>query len=265
MLFLMATLWAGSAFAATTPWQDVAPSVRMRLITSDVRTPDGATTAGLEIDMPHGFKTYWRLPGETGIPTTLDTAGSTGITGSVILWPYPAPDIVDGYLDYVYKGPTVLPITLAATTSKPVLKAAFMLGVCSDICVPVHVDFKLPLNFSKPDAANDIRLDQARAQVPLTWPGPGAAFGAVSFDAQSGTLRIEGLTPGIDPASLIASSNDPTVIFGMSQKSPDGQALVLPLRGKPGSTAWQNDALVFDFMTPSGSYEVVRALNPVRP
>ena len=59
--------------------------------------------------MPQNTKTYWRIPGETGIPTELDFTGSTGIAASTILWPYPTVDHVQGYLDYVYYGPTVLP------------------------------------------------------------------------------------------------------------------------------------------------------------
>ena len=47
--FLLAPL---PAFAAATPWQDVAPGARLRLISSDVRQPDGTTTVGIELDIP---------------------------------------------------------------------------------------------------------------------------------------------------------------------------------------------------------------------
>ena len=64
------------AVAAETPWQEVAPGARVRLISSDVLKPGNTTMVALEIDMPVGTNTYWRVPGETGIPTMFDFAGS---------------------------------------------------------------------------------------------------------------------------------------------------------------------------------------------
>src|SRR4051812_36460623 len=114
-LFFPLVLFATPALAGATAWQDVAPHVRLRLVTNDVRAADGSTLAGLELDMPAKFKTYWRLPGETGIPTELDVSGSAGVATPVIEWPYPIPEITDGFLDYVYHGPTVLPVSLKLT------------------------------------------------------------------------------------------------------------------------------------------------------
>ena len=68
------------AFAAETAWQDVAPGVRLRLISTGVVKPDGTTLLGLEIDMPETTKTYWRVPGDTGLPTVLDFTASTGVS-----------------------------------------------------------------------------------------------------------------------------------------------------------------------------------------
>ena len=58
--------FAAPSLAAETPWQEVAPGVRLRLIADNVLSPDGTTLLGLEVDMPPGYKTYWRVPGETG-------------------------------------------------------------------------------------------------------------------------------------------------------------------------------------------------------
>ena len=47
--------------------------------------PDGTTLAGIQIDMPQNYKTYWKTPGQTGIPTQIDLAGSKGVDGYEIL------------------------------------------------------------------------------------------------------------------------------------------------------------------------------------
>src|SRR4051794_13151584 len=96
--------------AGETAWQEVAPGVNLRLISSGQIKPDGTTLVGLELDMPETNKTYWRVPGETGLPTELDFSGSTGVHGHKILWPYPTRHETADYLDYVYFGPVVLPV-----------------------------------------------------------------------------------------------------------------------------------------------------------
>ena len=253
------------ALAAATPWQDVAPGVRLRLISSDSRAADGATLAGLELDMPQTFKTYWRLPGETGIPTTLDSAGSTGIAGAAIDWPYPAPEVTQGYLDYVYHGPTVLPIRLRTEGASPLLRAAVTMGVCSDVCVPVRASFSLPLDFAAPDAAQGIRLAQAEALAPIAWDGGAPPFTGLAYDAAAHGLRLTVADHGIDPASLIVTTADPAVIFGTPQKSPDGRTIVLPLRDMKAGLGWTKSPVQLTFMTPRGSFETAEQVTASRP
>lgn len=252
---------AGPAAAATTPWQDVAPGARLRLISSDIRSADGTTQVGLELDMPQGYRTYWRLPGETGIPTRLDLAGSLGVAEPVIEWPYPSQEIARGYLDYVYRGSTVLPVVLRVTGNAPVLRAAVTMGVCSQVCVPVRAEFALPLSFAAPDTAQDIRLRQAAALAPIAWNRARPAFAAVVYDATRRALRLSGVDPAVDPASVIASTGDPTVIFDAPQKSPDG-AILLPLRARDGGTEWTASPVALTFLTTMGSFEVSRRVSP---
>ena len=249
-------LLATPAFAGATPWQDVAPGVRLRLIANDVRTPDGSTLAGLELDMPQDFKTYWRLPGETGIPTELDIAGSTGVATPTIQWPYPTAETSGGFLDYVYHGPTVLPVSLRLTGDTPSLKIGVVMGVCSEVCVPVRASFSLPLTLAMPDTAEDIRLKEALALTPIAWTGAGAPFSGVSFDPQQHVLKLSDVDAAIDPSSIIASTTDPAVIFDAPQKSPDNRSILLPLRGASVTTGWAAMPIQLTFMTAMGSFEV---------
>src|SRR5689334_17951154 len=97
---LALTLLTLPAAAAETSWQELSPGVRLRLISSDVLKPDGTTMVALELDMPQNTNTYWRVPGESGIPTEIDTAGSSGISAHEILWPFPLIETKAGLTDF---------------------------------------------------------------------------------------------------------------------------------------------------------------------
>lgn len=258
-LFLIAILFLVSpapALAAATPWQDVAPGVRLRLISSDVLRPDGTTLVGIELDVPENDKTYWRLPGESGIPTEFDIAGSSGVRRAAIHWPYPRPELSNGYLDYVYHGQTVLPIELKTDAADPLLQAQVTMGVCSDVCVPVRASFSLPLSFASPDPGQSLRLQQAEALVPIPWNRSGAAFNGLAYDRATRTLRIGLSDPAVDPASVIVNTADPTIVFNAPQKSPDGRSIFMAMRGPDPGADWVEKPVQLTFMTASGSFEV---------
>ena len=250
---------ATPAVAGQTEWQEVFPGVRLRMIADDVRQPDGTTLVGLEIDMPRTTKTYWRVPGETGIPTLFDLSASHGISGEKVLWPYPVVDQTAGYLDYVYYGPTVLPLSVEASGKSSEIAATVSLGICSDVCVPASASFSLPLSFDKADAAQQIRLQQAVALAPLPWDGPEGAVGEVRTD-DSGNLVVS-VGGDIDPASLIADVDVPGVMLGAPQKSREG-VVTLPLLGGGTNSGLEGRPVHFTFLTPAGAYETTRVIGP---
>lgn len=257
---LILTLLATPAGAGETAWQDLAPDVRARLISSDL-LESGKTLIGLELDMPQDTKTYWRIPGETGIATELDFAGSAGIAEGSILWPYPTVDHVAGYQDYVYFGPTVLPIELAIDADTPVVNVAATLGVCSDICVPAMVSFSLPLDLARPDAGQGVRLTQALAEVPIDWERTGDAIAGVAVNAAASGLTIALSDPAVDPVSFIADTGDPSILFGTPQKSPDGRSVFMPLLGDGDAAGLGGQPVRITFMTATGPYEIRRQID----
>jgi len=263
LILAVAALSAAPSPAAETAWQEVAPGVRLRLISSDVLRPDGTTTVGLEVDMPENTKTYWRIPGETGIATELDTSGSHGVGAHVIDWPYPKGERVAGYFDYVYYGPTVLPVDVAVAGDAPLLKVAVTMGICSDICIPAMADFSLPLDFGKPDAAQQIRLRQADAETPLEWSGPDSPFGAVTFDPLAEMLVVEVIDPAVDPASLIADMGEGGALFGAPQKSPQAGVVHIPLLGGSETGNWEGQPVQLTFLTRDGPYETSVRIAPL--
>lgn len=255
-LSLLALLATAPALGAQTAWFAMTPDVRVRLISDDTLSPAGTTRIGLEVEMPATTNTYWRVPGETGIPISLDLAGSEGISGHSISWPFPARDDRSGYLDNVYFGPLVLPITVNAAGQGGVLRASLTMGVCEEICMPVMAQFELLFAFGTPDLANGLRITQAEALAPIPWDRPEPAFGPVSFDTARMGLVVDVTSPSIEIGSIIADMGPDGPLFGAPQKSPDGRSVLLPLLGKADPAALAGAAVQLTFMTAMGPYDL---------
>ncbi|MBI4922855.1 MAG: hypothetical protein HY834_14000 [Devosia nanyangense] len=254
---LCVTLAASPALAGATPWQDLAPGVRARMISSDA-IGLGDTMIGLELDMPKSTETYWRIPGETGIPAEFDFTGSTGLTGAVVEWPYPEIDESRGYRNFVYHGHLVVPMRFAAEGGSALLNVAVTLGICSDICVPAQARFSLPIAFGAQDPEQTLRLQMAEVTLPTDWDLPQEPFGRIAVAPEG--VTIAGIDPAIDPASVIADIGDPSALFSAPQKSPDGHLWVLKLLGDFGSADLAGRDLQLTFTTRLGPYAVSRPI-----
>ena len=257
-LTILLALIATPAMAGETSWQEVAPGVKLRLISTGQIKANGTTLVGLEIDMPETSKTYWRVPGETGLPTELDFAGSLGVADHQVLWPYPTRVESKGYMDYVYFGPTLLPIELTLDPGAPRAELAVILGVCSDICVPAQARFSLSLVEAAPDRANGLRIRQALAMAPIPWEGDPQPIGNVEYDAGAGMLAVRVGDPDVDPASLIAATATGEPLFGTPQKSPEPHLVLIPVLGKSDEIDLASQDVQLTFMTGMGAFEVTR-------
>jgi len=259
---LFVALSATPAFAAASSWVELVPGARARLVTADTREADGTVLAGLEIDLPAGYKTYWKTPGETGIPTVLDFSQSTGLAGESVLWPYPGIDKSQGYLDYVYTGNVVLPVALRLSGDTATIDMAASLGICSDICAPASARFTLPLSLAAPDAGQSIRLRQAAAEAPLAWNKGPEPLGDVALAAGGKALTVRVTAADIDANSLIAATDDPGDVFGTPQKSPEPGIFLLPLLGSSGIKGLEGKPVRITFLTAAGPFEVSRRILP---
>ncbi|MFZ0421529.1 MAG: protein-disulfide reductase DsbD domain-containing protein [Xanthobacteraceae bacterium] len=139
-----------------------------RLIAGALAKTSNATflRAGIEIKLDTGWKTYWRDPGDSGVPPTFDFSGSENVKAVTVLWPAPArfPDGAGGnsigYLEHV-----VLPLRVAPldATKRTSLKLKLGYDVCGNMCVPVDADLKLPLTG---DGAEESAIEKAEVRVP---------------------------------------------------------------------------------------------------
>lgn len=246
------------AFAGETAWQEVAPGVQLRLIGSGI-IKDGKSLLGLEFDMPDTTKTYWRIPGETGLAPDLDFSASTGIEQSTIVWPHPEILKTD-YTDFVYVGDTVLPIEVAASGTAPIAAVSAFLGICSDICMPVEVSFSLPLLDEKPDRANALRIKQALSEAPIPWTDGVEPLGEVRLDAGANALAVRVQSDAIDLSSLVVTTPSGMPLLGAPQKSQQDDLVLLPILGKTKNSALEGQEVQLTFMTGMGAFELRRTV-----
>lgn len=141
------------------------------------RHDDGRREAGLVLDIKPGWKTYWRNPGEAGVPPHLDWSGSRNLRDVEIIWPQPTLFESFGYLTLGYGGRVVLPLTLTPEEADAPIDFALagMLGVCKDICVFEEVDLTAEIAPEAHGKAAAI-IGIARLSVPPTGPEAGVAL-----------------------------------------------------------------------------------------
>ena len=121
--------------------------------------------AGIEITLDQGFKTYWRTPGDSGLPPRFDWSGSENVAGTEIRWPAPKRHEDAAGVAYVYGKKAVLPVLVKPKDpGKPIrLVLALEYGVCKDICIPAHADLTLDLAGA---ASERKAIEAALAKVP---------------------------------------------------------------------------------------------------
>lgn len=98
---------------------------------------DGVHVAGITISMSPGWKTYWRSPGDAGVPPMFDWSASENVADLQVLWPAPEAFESFGMRTIGYAGEVVLPVRVTPLDpAQPVsLRLSAMVGVCDDICV----------------------------------------------------------------------------------------------------------------------------------
>lgn len=167
---------------------------RARLIAG--RTRDGRLAAGVEIELPPGWKTYWRSPGEAGgVPPEFGWRGSANLAGADVLYPVPERMVDAAGVTYGYHGSVVFPVMVRPEEpGRSVdLKLALAYGICKDICIPNGLSLALSI-----PAAEVPEIPDALADALARVPRPQGALGPLDpvlveqhrFPAADGSLRL---------------------------------------------------------------------------
>src|SRR5215813_14250428 len=133
----------------------------------------GATSylAGVEIALDEGWKTYWRMPGDAGVPPNFDWSGSSNVAAVTVLYPAPR-RMSEPAADTVgYKHEVLFPVEVVPKdASQPVrLALAVEFGVCREICIPAEARLSLALTPAQMASTPSPAMLAALEKVPRPW------------------------------------------------------------------------------------------------
>ncbi len=154
------------------------------------RTANGTYMGALRLTLKDGWKTYWRAPGDAGIPPQFDWNGSRNVGDVSITWP--APDVFDqnGLQSIGYEDQLVLPVEITPKNpAKPVrLRGEMDLGVCKDVCIPERLDFDHTLDA---EAGRNPAIAAALAQRPFSAREANVSAARCSLTPTADGMQIE--------------------------------------------------------------------------
>jgi DsbC/DsbD-like thiol-disulfide interchange protein len=164
LLGAFSALFLAGADAATA---EITDPVRGEILHGWQR-PDGTRVAAIKLELDPGWKTYWRSPGDSGIPLQISWAGSRNLRAVGLNWPVPKVYREDGITTIGYKDRLVLPVTLAPKKAGAplLLRAELDMGVCKDVCIPYRMTLTAEITDTetRPSAA----IAAALADRPMT-------------------------------------------------------------------------------------------------
>jgi DsbC/DsbD-like thiol-disulfide interchange protein len=267
MAFLRAVLaafgfvfWMAQASLGATP--ALMPEAKLRLLDGGVLDAT-RRLAGVEITLSGKAKTYWRMPGDSGLPPLFDWTGSENVKSVTVEWPRPdrIADVSGTILGY--HGQVIFPLLVEPNDiAKPVrlmLKLDF--GICEDVCVPISAEASRALS-SGGDLAS---IEGFRARVPQK--------------GSRGSLpdpKLLSITPATDmPDALLVKSGAPIddlVIegpkgwyFGDAARDggSDGEPIYrVRILEKPGKARLGGLALIVTLLAPQSATETAVTLDP---
>ncbi len=207
--------------------------------------PGKPFTVGLLLRMAPGWHTYWKFPGDAGIPTELKWKLPQGWKAGEIQWPIPLKTIDPGDIQtYGYQDEVLLmqeitpPASISDSTVKLSAEATWL--VCEKICIPGNASLQLELPKSTTSAsANTEIFTRFRRLLPQNWPEPKVA--TANWTRTGSDLRLS-----VKSATL---ANYPRADF---YPLPEGETVV----GHPKVESRSADEVVFRVPIESASKDL---------
>ena len=241
MLKLISRLWLlscllGSAWAQSVPSAVVnTPQLRAELL---AHAPQGVQAGqplwvGLQLTHQPEWHTYWRNPGDSGLPTQLELNLPAGITAGDVLWPLPRKLKAGNLTNYGFDKTVLLavPLTVSkqykpnATQTLDIQLHANWL-VCRLECIPQEGDFDLHLPVNSSFASNATAFEAVLAEQPKSLPDVKAT---TRFEAQHLVLQVSGLPASLQGKALHVFPETAELVESAAEQHPSA------------SQSWQGD------------------------
>jgi DsbC/DsbD-like thiol-disulfide interchange protein len=240
------------ASASSSQWYN-SEGGRIRLVTTGTPDSAGHIQGILDIALKPGWKTYWRDPGDSGVPPQIDVSPSTNIADATLSFPAPQRHD-DGYGVWAgYDRPVSLPVTFTVASPKDPTRIAadVFLGICETICIPVQTRLIV-------DPASDPGNAEDAAAVKVGFANlPGAEtpdFGVTVLPGDHETMVVQANFPGDPDAVDFFVAGEQDYMFGTPERSQKDGRLVfsVPILDRP-TTKPTDGGLPFTLTSASGA------------
>ncbi len=211
---------------------------------------------GLRIQHEPGWHTYWKNPGDSGLPTSLSWQHADGIAIGPIQWPTPKALAAGPLMNYGYEGDLLLPVTVeipagfSSETLAVKLHAKWL--VCEEICIPESGHFALSIPTGPPVAENAALFLAANARL----PEPASQVIATQANPDTLSFQVGNLPAEMQGHSLIFVSETIGVFdyaAPIEQQWKDGSWIAtVPISGQRSASPTMIKAVLVDDARPAG-------------
>jgi DsbC/DsbD-like thiol-disulfide interchange protein len=225
--------------------------------------------AGVEIRLMRGWHTYWRYPGDSGVPPQFSFDGSRNLKQVDVLWPAPERITDSSGTSIGYSVGVIFPLRVVPqAVGKPVtLRLRLQYAICEKLCVPAEAQSELTLTGSR--ASQDAALKTAEGRVPKRLNlGEGG-------DLSIRSLRRERMAGGkeravvdlVGPSGVALFVEGPTQQWALPVPTPvDGapkglRRFAFDLDGAPTGAKYQGALLTMTAVASGRSIEVATRLD----
>lgn len=182
----------------------------------------GNVRAALQIEPAPGWITYWREPGDSGIPPQLTIASGSNLALERIDYPVPVSMSIGNINDIGYDRPVVLPLAFSVVDkARPVeLKADVFIGLCKNICIPFQTSFNLLIEGKGQSTAEETTILAAAAGALPQAPTDDFGITGFTLAEDRKNLRLDLRLPeGVSAAEQVIVTGPPGYVFARRDKS----------------------------------------------
>jgi DsbC/DsbD-like thiol-disulfide interchange protein len=269
-----ATFVAGLVLAPTqgiaadaSSWDGDARSA-VRLLAGSRPAGSGFLHAGIEVRLAAGWHTFWRYPGDSGIPPQFDFAGSRNVKSVEVMWPAPQRIAEAGITTIGYEVGVIFPLrVIPQDATRPVeLHLKLDYAICEKLCVPAEGRGKLALSGGA--TSQDAALIAAEGRVPRKVRlGEGQTLAVKSVQRAAGAGKPRVVVDVVAPAGVDLFAEGPTPQWALPVPepvagTPPGTArFAFELDGAPTGERYEGAAITLTAVAPGGAIEVTTRLD----
>ena len=233
--------------------------------------PGETAYLGLRFDLEEHWHIYWKNPGASGLPVSIDWTLPEGVEAGLIKWPAPSRIALGDLTNYGYEGEVTLLIPLRVSESvsagrEVTVRASADWLICKEVCLPGEADLALDLPVAAGPAGKSPSADvfaAARERLPEK-SAPWSLSGGLSGEQLRVRLRRGADSPEIPPELYFYAGEkgvvDPNAAQTLQFSGPDEAVLAMraagPFRDSPG------DRVGGVLQSPEGAWAVSFAVDP---